>query len=60
MLDDINELDIYRNFRNTAQEKIMVADYSKFDQGGTVVLSPASQVNKIIKMIRHRRITSGI
>jgi DeoR/GlpR family transcriptional regulator of sugar metabolism len=48
MLDDINELDIYRSFMNAAKEKIVVADNSKFDQTGTIVLASVSQIDTVI------------
>ena len=48
MLDDINELDLYRDFMNAAQERIVLADYSKFGQNGTTVLAPVSQAARII------------
>lgn len=48
MLDDPNELEIYRSLMNAAEQNIVLADHSKFTQTGTIVLSPIDNVHKII------------
>jgi len=46
--DTFTEAETHREFISRADEVIVVADHSKFDQSATAILAPLSQVDRIV------------